>query len=157
MRSPSNQGDSSWKVAFLNTDGKFQDDHVIRKIVEKVEEQARTNWRSIDVKNLSVRCVEYHKQVAPGPGISDFKHYDMDSVFTVDIMLSQPDSFTGGVFQTLEVDNSIIKHEKFGAHAGDAVAFVSHKFHAVGKVEMGTRRVLVVEFWRCDKPGKERK
>jgi len=148
VRSALSQDDSSWKVAFLQTDNKFQEEEqLLAKISAKVLEQAKAQWANIDLSNLNVRCVEYHKQVAPGPGISDLRHYDMDSVFTVDILLSEPGSFTGGVFQTLEFGDSVAEHE-FGASAGDAVAFVSHKFHAVGKVETGTRRVCVVEWWR---------
>ena len=83
--------------------------------------------------------------MAPGPGISEDEHYDMDSVVTIDICLSPQEQWTGGKFGTLEASGELATHS-FGK--GDAVAFLSHKFHSVSKVKTGERRVLVVELWR---------
>lgn len=70
----------------------------------------------------------------------------MDSVVTIDVLLSRPnEEFAGGKFQTLEVGGEMAEH---AFHQGDAVAFLSHKFHCVGQVETGIRRVLVMELWR---------
>jgi hypothetical protein len=120
-----------------------------------------------DPRRLHVRVVEYHRQVAPGPGLPDPKHYDMDSCITVDIVLSAPPfmssgdngdngesgeicerEFEGGAFCTLEASGSVANHSTAFQRPGDAVMFVSHKFHCVQKVTKGTRRVLVLEFWR---------
>ena len=69
------------------------------------------------------------------------------------VMLSDParpaETFEGGEFQTLEADGSMAAHP-FGL--GDALAFVSHKYHCVQPVRRGRRNVLILEFW----PGEER-
>ena len=111
------------------------------------------------------RCVEL-VTVQPGGSLADPRHYDQGSLVTVDIMLSQPaasrgepseaepplSSFTGGRLQFLETTADGVReelhtrpHEEFAV--GDALVFVSHKFHSVTPVETGTRRVLVAEVW----------
>ena len=102
-------------------------------------------------------------------------HYDKGSLVTVDIMLEP--ARRGGEFETVEQPTS---DEEDGGRAaaidctacttttkrhpfrvGDALAFVSHKFHRVTPVERGERKVLVVELWageertcghRCERP-----
>jgi len=103
-------GDESWRVAFLNTHDLFEKREgygwLIERIVERVREAGGREWDMLkdeEYGQVEVRCVEYHRQIAPGPGINDMRHYDMDSVFTVDVMLSEEGEFEGGVFQTLEV------------------------------------------------------
>jgi hypothetical protein len=90
------------------------------------------------------------------------KHYDIGSLITIDIMLQEPTE--GAQFQTLELSDDgkaptqYLKTHPFSA--GDALVFVSHKYHSVTRLEAGNRKVLVVEFWhglqrkcghRCDK------
>eukprot|EP00392_Amoebophrya_sp_AT5.2_P003034 g3039.t1 len=96
---------------------------------------------------LNMRVIEYHRQVAPSPGLPDPWHYDQDSIFTLDILLSEAEgmAFEGGQFKTLEYDGNLQEH-RFGKQ-GDAVLFVSHKHHCVQPVTKGERRVLVIEFW----------
>mmetsp|Transcript_67497 Transcript_67497/g.218054 ORF Transcript_67497/g.218054 Transcript_67497/m.218054 type:complete len:89 (-) Transcript_67497:116-382(-) len=68
-------------------------------------------------------------------------------------MVADPgQDFEGGAFTTPELDGSSSTPE-FGK--GDALFFVSHKFHNVRPVTAGTRNVLVAELWagpssRCE-------
>ena len=72
-------------------------------------------------------------------------HYDAGSLLTLDLMLSHTTEFTGGCFTTPQVDGSLRHHR---LERGDAVLFVSHKYHHVTPVESGKRTVLVLEVWR---------
>lgn len=92
---------------------------------------------------------EYHRQVAPSPGLPDPAHYDQDSLVTFDVLLNDPEDFDGGLFQTLEKDGKLQPHPVQAR--GDALLFVSHKYHCVTPVTRGERHVLVVEFWRHPK------
>ncbi len=92
-----------------------------------------------------MRCAEFH-EVYPGGALPQKEHFDGGSLVTVDIMLADPDKdFTGGTFQTLEKDGSLQKHE---FKQGDAVVFVSHKYHCVAPVTGGRRNVVVIELWQ---------
>ena len=102
-------------------------------------------------------------------------HYDKGSLVTVDVMLEAAKS--GGIFETVETVQLLGVEAEGGAGSdagrggervktkshimmpGDALVFVSHKYHRVTRVEEGQRRVLVVELWsgvertcghRCD-------
>jgi len=95
----------------------------------------------------NVRVAEYHMQKAPSRALPDRYHHDSDSLVTIDVMLSDSaGDFKGGEFQTLE-SNGIMKCD-YDFTCGDALVFVSHKYHCVQKVSAGERRVLVLEFWR---------
>eukprot|EP01048_Picozoa_sp_COSAG05_P012543 COSAG05_NODE_1263_length_5338_cov_44.046956_4_plen_427_part_00 len=92
------------------------------------------------------------------------KHYDQGSVITVDIMLSDTTDHVGGKLYTLEpaaesaaaarsstpaAANQWIarQHEEFTQ--GDAMVFVSHKYHGVTPLTAGSaRQVLVTELWQ---------
>ena len=64
---------------------------------------------------------------------------------TIDIMLDRPGvDFQGGHFQTLQMNNELHRHS---FEQGDALVFVSHKYHCVAPVTAGLRRVLVTELW----------
>ena len=137
-------------MAFLQTELAYQRDgfgwladRIRRRLAE------RTDWEELihpsEYEEMNVRVVEYHRQTAPGPGISEYEHYDMDSVVTIDVCLSEESDWTGGQFGTLE-PTGVVETHRFGK--GDAVAFLSHKFHCVSKVQTGVRRVLVIELWR---------
>lgn len=52
--------------------------------------------------------------------------------------------FLGGNFQTLEADGHLKPHQ---FELGDALVFVSHKYHCVAPVTAGRRRVLVTELF----------
>ena len=128
-----------------------------------------------------MRCCEYHHHPV-GDGLADERHYDMDSLVTIDILLDEPGvDFDGGDFQTLELKaGQGVSDSKEGRQAsgpskgevlmrhdfrsGDALVFVSHKYHCVAPVtSRGLRRVLVTELWgygarscphRCECPGR---
>ena len=102
------------------------------------------------------RCVEYHT-VEPGGSLPFPTHYDAGSLVTIDVMLSDTSEFEGGSFGTLECDGELHMH---AFEKGDAVVFVSHKYHCVQPVTAGRRQVLVMELWegeerecahRCEK------
>ena len=81
-----------------------------------------------------------------GGGLPDPYHHDIGSLVTVDVMLSDPvTDFEGGEFHTLET-NGHMKPHTF-ASMGDALMFVSHKYHSIQPVARGVRRSLVVELW----------
>ena len=92
---------------------------------------------------LGVRCIEYHTYRIGG-GLLDPEHRDMGSTLTLSCLLTEPDTFEGGVFMTWERGETIC-HE--GLRRGDAVAFHSERVHNVGAVMGGVRRSLVVELW----------
>jgi len=98
-----------------------------------------------ETRGCNVRCAEYHVHFGPSPALPDLHHHDTDSLVTMDIMLTDSSDFQGGVFQTLEADSTM---KPVTWSAGDALVFVSHKYHSVQKVSAGERRVLVLEFWR---------
>ena len=52
--------------------------------------------------------------------------------------------FEGGTFQTLEADGQL---QPYQFELGDALVFVSHKYHCVAPVTDGRRRVLVTELY----------
>ena len=52
--------------------------------------------------------------------------------------------FSGGTFQTLEADGHL---KPYQFELGDALVFVSHKYHCVAPVTAGRRRVLVTELF----------
>lgn len=94
------------------------------------------------VPSLSIRVIE-HWEYEVGGGLSDPFHYDVDSVVTVVALLSE--DFQGGIFRTNESDNSQMEHTMT---QGDAVCFVSHKYHNITPVTQGIRRSLVMELWQ---------
>jgi hypothetical protein len=76
-------------------------------------------------------------------------------------MLSDETFFEGGHLQTYEADGALKKHT---FQQGDALIFVSHKYHCVSRVTSGCRNVMVLEFWygperhcphRCERFGRE--
>lgn len=106
---------------------------------------------------LNLRSAEYHTVLEEG-GIAMGSHADHGSLITIDFMLSATDDFDGGRFQTLEADGEQLAHvfEK-----GDALFFLSHKYHGVSALEAGRRNIIVAEIWegvarrcpqRCDNP-----
>ena len=49
------------------------------------------------------------------------------------------------MLQTLEPDGELRGHEW---EQGDALVFLSHKYHSVSELTRGTRNVLVCELWQ---------
>jgi hypothetical protein len=170
-------------TTYLQTRGLFHKrlswlQHRIRQLVKST--CAQQGW-PFDLQNggiLNVRVAEYH-EMRVGGSLSHIEHYDIGSIITVDIMLQTAQE--GALFQTLEAPettqeghgNSNMKpvggtQETPAANLktheftqGDALVFVSHKYHSVTPLVRGSRKVLVVEYWhgrrrrcghRCDKP-----
>lgn len=145
IRSP--QSDS-WQVLFLQTNRFFEEE--APDLLKRLADIARSvalgeKWVTMEqADRLQARVVEWHEQDAPGPGIPDPRHYDMDSLITVDVMCSEPGhDFLGGQLQTLEVDG--LKEHSF--QLCDILVFQAHKYHCVAPVVQGRRRALVLEFW----------
>ena len=161
--------DAKWNTIYLHAGGQFQSHcpDILAKIIAAVRAaDAREPSMKMLVRkrerDVGVRCVEYH-QVQLGGALPEHTHMDRGSLATVDILLSEPGvDFEGGEFRTLESDGTLLPHQ-FGGRdrPGDALLFVSHKYHCVQPVCKGLRRVLVIELWlgpdrdcehRCNHP-----
>ena len=168
-------------TTYLQTKHTFRKSfHWLNKRIRKLIKLTNTsqNW-GFDIENnksFNVRVAEFH-EMTKGGSLLHSEHYDIGSIITIDIMLHEADK--GAEFQTLEVnhkdndtnnssinntdhiihDKNYMKTHEF--HAGDALIFVSHKYHSVTPLIQGKRKVLVIEYWngkqrccghRCDKP-----
>ena len=146
-------GTDEWAVRYLQTGGLFRTAFpaLVDRLIDVMQAVDRDHWNLLkdrDRANLSLRCVEYH-HILPGGALADPRHFDTGSLLTLDILLSDSDdAFEGAEFQTLEADGSFATH-RFGK-SGDAVLFVSHKYHCVRPLRRGVRNVLVVELWEGD-------
>lgn len=150
----------AWRVLYLHTGGLFSQrlpglQEKLLAAVQRVD--AAQGWGLVSGDGaagpVNVRVAEYHRQTAPGPGLPDPRHYDQDSLVTIDVMLSEPGvDFEGGEFQTLEAaaegGGAPTLKRDYEFRQGDATVFVAHKYHCVAPVVSGCRRVLVLEFWR---------
>jgi len=139
----------AWQVTFLQTRGFFARE--APELLESLAEMARSvglreHWLTAgQAERLQARVVEWHDQEAPGPGIPDPRHYDMDSLVTLDVLCAEPkEDFEGGELRTLESDGSL-KEQSFGFL--EVLVFQAHKYHQVAPVTRGRRRALVLEFW----------
>ena len=94
------------------------------------------------MSSLSIRVIEYW-DYSIGSGLIDPLHYDVDSVITIVVLLY--DEYEGGVFRTNEVDDVQLEHSMV---AGDAICFISHKYHNITPVTQGHRKSLVMELWQ---------
>lgn len=153
----------SWRVLYLQTHNLFQQklSAVRQRILDAIREVDSKNWHLFDnVDHFNIRVAEYHQMDQHG-ALPDPKHYDLNSLLTMDIMLSDNESFEGGNFQTYEADGRLKQHI---FEQGDALVFVSHKYHCVSQVTAGRRNVMVLEFWygaerqcphRCERFGGE--
>lgn len=153
----------SWKVLYLQHNDVFQRKlpALRQRILEAIRTVDKCNWSLFDnVDHVNIRVVEYHQMNEFGE-LADPKHYDLNSLLTMDIMLSEEGAFEGGDLQTEEADGTLKTHE---FNQGDALVFVSHKPHCVGRVRAGRRNVMVLEFWygperqcphRCERFGQE--
>ena len=140
------------RTTYLNSSPSACTDPLIlklRRIMEAADEASSWNLLS---EPCNIRCIEFHECTAAGDGTSGVEtgapgreHYDAGSLITLDLMLSESESFDGGTFGTLEADGTMATH---ALSRGDAVVFVSHKYHTVSPVTRGTREVLVMELWR---------
>lgn len=117
---------------------------ILQKLICCMEQADRRDWKLLPVcGEYAARCVEYH-EYSDGAGLEEEEHHDRGSYITLDLMLSDSRAFEGGEFCTLEVDGTLQTH---AFEQGDALVFVSHKFHCVRPVRAGTREVLIIELW----------
>ena len=139
----------SWKTIYLHTAGLFARERpaLLAKLLRAMREsdEAWNVLKGVDPATLSLRCVEHHI-VGPGGALPDPTHFDNGSLLTIDVMLADPRTdFSGGALCTMEANGAL---DAIALDApGDAVVFVSHKFHCVRPVTRGTREVLVMELW----------
>ena len=153
-----------WKTTYIHTNGLFRErlSGLHSKFREAIFLVDKENWGmlgEIPGERLNFRTVESHEYRAGGRLVED-KHYDAGSYITMDVMLAEPGvDFDGGEFVTPEADGSLAMHE---FRQGDAVFFVSHKYHRVQPITSGKRHVVVAELWagpekecahRCLTPG----
>lgn len=89
-----------------------------------------------------VRTIELH-HYSTGGGLLTPGHRDCGSDLTISILLSCPESTSGGDFVTYT--DGVPKAHKMGR--GDAILFKSEKLHNVSTVTKGIRQSLVVELW----------
>lgn len=137
---------SVWRTSYIHTDSLFKEHlrDIHNQLREAVFDVDKENWNVLDGRDkdkLNFRTVELHEYTAGGT-LGEDNHYDMGSLITLDVMLQEPDS--GGEFITPEEDGSKPIHEFL---EGDAMFFLSHKYHQVAPVTSGTRIVLVAEIW----------
>jgi hypothetical protein len=94
--------------------------------------------------SLNIRCVEMW-EYSPGGGLVDDYHNDTDSTITLVCLMSEASEFAGGSFRTFESDGT---HQVHTMQKGDAICFLSHKFHNIVPLARGTRKSLVIELWQ---------
>jgi len=141
----------TWKTTYLHC-GLWARDR-IPQILDNILNAAKEIDKSNDwnvLKNRSVlnfRTIEFHEYTERG-GLLNWRdpHFDDGSLITIDIMLADPNDFEGGelVFPSDPEDESPYQPD---FEQGDAVLFLSHKYHNVSPVRKGRRRVLVLEIW----------
>ena len=153
-RSAWGQPNGTWLVTFLNTEGAFES--MLPEIYERIRRAAiaadRDHWNlTSGIEHVNYRVVEYHtmRSTLDGKptkgGLRTQRHVDQGSLITIDILLSDLAEIDGGVLQTLEADGTLLSHEW---EQGDALIFLSHKYHCVSELRAGTRHVLVSELWQ---------
>lgn len=141
---------ASWRTTYIHTGGQFSAKLPLlrRRIMAAALSADAEHWHQIDnlgEMSVAVRTAEYHEYFGPGGRLADPMHCDIGSLVTCDIMLADSGKdFCGGEFFTLEADGT---HDIPTFNKGDAVLFVSHKYHGVKPVESGLRRVFVTEVW----------
>jgi len=132
-------------IRFLHGGGLFQQSlpQVHEKLMQAVIKAGREQWGVIG-EVPRVRVIEFH-EYSVGGNLKEKEHYDEGSLITIDVRLSPEDAFEGGEFNTLECDGRMKEWPL--ERDGDAVVFLSHKYHSVQPVTSGTRNVLIMETW----------
>ena len=139
----------AWQTSYLHTGGFMsqRQPELLEQIRAAVLRVDAEHWQCLagrDPEALQFRTIEIHEYEAGG-GLRELKHYDSGSCITFDVMLSEPGKdFEGGGFVTPNKDGSL---DQTVVGQGDALVFLSHKYHNVEPVTEGTRVVLVTEIW----------
>eukprot|EP00928_Gymnodinium_smaydae_P022791 TRINITY_DN19023_c0_g1_i1.p1 TRINITY_DN19023_c0_g1~~TRINITY_DN19023_c0_g1_i1.p1 ORF type:complete len:317 (-),score=18.70 TRINITY_DN19023_c0_g1_i1:165-1010(-) len=140
---------SQWRTAYLHTGDLFYQrfPSLYAKIRRAIFEADEKHWQILkgrDPARLNFRTIECH-EYGPAGRLSAEGHYDAGSLLTLDIMLSDPTcDFKGGDLVMPEA-NGLLTNAKM--RKGDAMLFMSHKYHNVLPVVDGQRAVFVVELW----------
>lgn len=153
-RSAWGQPAGTWQVTFLNADGTLEAQ--LPEVYGRVRDAAlavdRRYWNATaGIEYVNYRVAEFHTMRSTldgrptGGGLHTKRHCDHGSLLTIDIMLTNPAEIEGGVLQTLEPDGTMLSHDW---EQGDALVFLSHKYHSVSELRRGLRNVLVCEFWQ---------
>ena len=130
-------GKLNWKTSYLNSMHHFSTHlpALKAKLIQAARDvDARSGWNvlsGVESSKLGVRVAEHHT-VGVGGCLPWIHHRDIGSLVTIDVMLSAPEDFEGGRFQTSEVDGTLTSHTGF--EHGDALFFISHKPHNVAPV-----------------------
>ena len=128
--------------------------HILEKVVSLMRQvDADQGWGLLgEAGKHNVRTCEYHEYTEGGE-VSPHTHADGGSLVTSSVLLvDSAGGFTGGGFTTLEADEETVMEWPEFSRAGDALVFVSEKWHSVDAVESGKRTSLVTELWggaRC--------
>lgn len=153
-RSAWGQPNGTWTVTFLNAGGALEEQlpELYARIRRAALDVDRRNWNvTAAVEHVNYRVAEYHTMRShlggkpTGGGLLTKRHVDQGSLLTIDILLTDPAEIDGGVLQTLEADGTLLSHEW---ERGDALVFLSHKYHCVSQLTRGTRQVVVCELWQ---------
>lgn len=138
-----------WRTSYLHTDGIFEQ-HFLElreKLRQTIFEVDAANWKVLQgrqASGLHFRTVEFHEYIAPAE-LNGESHFDAGSLITIDVMLAEPGvDYTGGDLVMPEADGTLRAPE---LQKGDAVLFLSHKYHNVQPILTGKRSVLVAEIW----------
>lgn len=158
LNNPQNSTHKHKTCTFLNNPPEFLFQSQVPSVLDKMLQFAAWSWKLGEwsgkegcvgplsavtggLASLSIRVVEYWEYEVGG-GLVDPLHYDVDSVITIVALLA--DEYEGGVFRTNEVGDQQLEHVM---RRGDALCFVSHKYHNITPVTKGVRRSLVIELW----------
>ena len=153
-RSAWGQPEGTWTVTFVNAGGALEamEPALYAKIRDAALAVDRAHWNvTAGARHANYRVAEYHTMRSAlggrptGGGLHTQKHVDQGSLVTIDILLSDPADIEGGVLQTLEADGALLPH---AWEQGDALVFLSHKYHCVSRLTRGTRQVMVCELWQ---------
>jgi len=153
-RSAWGQPPGTWRVTFINDGCAFEarlpDLHA--RLRSTMLETDRRHWNvTAGVDDVNYRVAEHHTMRssidgrATRGGLRTLRHVDQGSLITIDVLLTERAEIAGGVLQTLEADGELTPHEW---EQGDALVFLSHKYHCVSELTAGTRQVLVCELWQ---------
>ena len=115
-------------------------DHLITVAANAAE---TAGWRP-NVHHLGIRCIEklmYH------PGGELLYHVDGGSIYTLVVMVSSENDYTGGEFQIKNKGGKVVSRS---ASKRGGILFDSNKDHGVTPIIKGSRHVFAVEFWPFD-------
>jgi hypothetical protein len=132
------QTDGVWRTSFLHSNGYFRSKlpHFREKFSQAIVDTDSQNWKLLKGRSaaeLNFRTVECHEYGAGGR-LAREDHFDGGSLITLDVLLTEPGvDFDGGAFVVPETDGSYSRSPAL-CHRGDALMFVSHKYHNVEEV-----------------------